>query len=78
MPSFLSLFYPSECNVCVRTKCSKVSMHVSSYLLVVVEKRYFLSNRQCVSSFPAPFHLSPSERPVVDHTLKILERNEVC
>lgn len=44
-----------------------------TYLLVVVvvvEKQYFLNHRICVSSFPAPFHLPPFERPVVNHKLK--------
>lgn len=45
-------------------------MSLTYLLLVVIEKQYFLNHRICVSSFPAAFHLPPSERPVVNHKLK--------
>lgn len=56
----------------MRRKCPKVCINVATYLffVVVVEKQYFLNHRICVSYFPAPFRLPPSERPLVNHRLR--------
>lgn len=56
----------------MRRKCPKVYINIATYLffVVVVGKQYFLNHRICVSSCPAPFHLPPSERPLVNHKLK--------